>query len=181
MFPQPANSHPFSSLHNITCDNHQHCCAYFLRLSTSTALFTHTGIRRFFTSGSGNLPVATSDFGCAGRGSANCSSHEADNSSALASINDSSNCAKAFLKLAIRFIRLSLNSAICPLLSVSRYCTMRRSRSSAVNGLDTTIPSSLESLLPKAPDSQFAARQYYAQRKRCQRVTCCNGMEMLWA
>ena len=152
MFPQRTNRRSFPSLHNITSVNYVTLCAYFLPFSLSTARLTQTGIRRFFATGNGSRPVATSDSGRSGRGAANCSSQAADNSSALASIKESINCIRGFRKFATRFIRLSLNSAVCPLFIVSRYWMTRRCLSSAVSGF-TLAPSNVSNAQDNGADS----------------------------
>lgn len=77
--------------------------------------------------------IAGSSF-LSGRGSAFSISIPAAISSARNSIISSTNSMSCLRKLAMRFNRVSLNSASCPLFNVRAYSTNRRSLSSAVSG-----------------------------------------------
>lgn len=127
-------SSSFSGKHNI-------CSVYhgFRALAAGACCLIQGGMRR--RRSDRTFPLA---FPCKGvfgfrRGGAYSISMPAARSSARASIIRFSNSIKSWRKLAMRFMRVSLNSASWPLFKVSTYWTNRRSRSSAVSVLGIGI------------------------------------------
>jgi hypothetical protein len=119
----------FSSKHNITYVN---SVSYGrVRRVLGVDCCTQGGILRVRK---GSLPAIIFSFTTSGRGAACAMNIPAAKSSARVSIISFTNSINLLRKLAMRLSRVSLNSAICPLLRESMYSTKRRSRSSAVLG-----------------------------------------------
>jgi hypothetical protein len=119
----------FPSLHNITCVNST-TYARRLREIPSESL-SQTGFFRFLK---GNFSIISAVISRFGRGGAYSINMPAAKSSARVSTHSLIKSRSLPRKLVMRLSRVNLNCAIWPLLSVSRYWTKRRSRSSAVRG-----------------------------------------------